>query len=63
MGLKPGDYVTLILEDDGSLHLMTTAQVVERAQRLLGLPVPYSLVDELLKDRREEVLREEGPTG
>ena len=57
LGIKPGDGMSMIIEDDG-IKLMTMEQVVKWAQKGLGLPVPYSLVDELLRERREEADRE-----
>ena len=56
LGLKPGDEVLLIL-DEGEVRVVTTRRAIERAQALVRQYVPagHSLVDELLKDRREEV--------
>lgn len=58
LGLKPGDEVLLIL-DEGELRVVTTQRAIERAQALVRRYVPAgrSLVNELLKDRREEVAR------
>ena len=56
-GVKPGDGLVILLEDD-CVKLLTMEQAVRRAQRLLGLPVARSLVDELLQERREEAARE-----
>lgn len=59
LGLRQGDEVVLALEDDG-LRLMTLDQAIRRAKALVRTFVPegVSLVDELLKDRREEAARE-----
>lgn len=57
MGLKPGEYVALVLEED-ALRVMNTEQTVRSVQRMLGFPIQRSLVDELIQERREEASRE-----
>lgn len=59
LGLRQGDGVVLALEDDG-LRLMTLDQAIRRAKALVRTFVPegVSLVDELVKDRREDAARE-----
>ena len=58
LGLEIGDEVILLLED-GELRLLTTQQIIERAQAIVRRYVPKgrSLSDELIKDRREESAR------
>ena len=58
MGLKPGDEVILALED-GEVRLLTPRRAIERAQALVRRYVPEgrSLVEELLRERREEASR------
>ena len=55
MGLKPGDSVTLRLED-GDLRVTTRREAIRRARRLLRQYVPegVSLVDELSAEKRRE---------
>ena len=57
LGLQVGDAVTLVLEDDGEVRLLTQAQAVRQAQALVRQHIDKdrSLVDELLAERREEV--------
>ena len=59
MGLNPGDEVLLTLEDD-ELKLVSTRRAIARAQALIReyIPEGVSLVDELIKERREEASRE-----
>ena len=56
LGLQIGDAVTLVLDDNGEVRLLTQAEAVRRAQALVQQHVDRnrSLVDELLADRREE---------
>ncbi|MBI2830338.1 MAG: AbrB/MazE/SpoVT family DNA-binding domain-containing protein [Chloroflexi bacterium] len=58
MGLKPGDEVLLVLEDD-ELRVISTRQAIVRAQTLLRRYIPKgrSLSKELIKERREEAAR------
>ena len=58
LGLEIGDEVILLLED-GELRLLTTQQIIERAQAIVRRYVPKgrSLSDELIKARREESAR------
>jgi AbrB family looped-hinge helix DNA binding protein len=56
LGLQIGDAVTLVLQDNGEVRLLTQAEAVRQAQALVRQHVDKnrSLVDELLADRREE---------
>ena len=58
MGLRPGDEVVFVVEEDG-LRLLTAAQAVRRAQSLIRRHVPSGrrLSEELLADRRTEAER------
>ncbi|MBI4339835.1 MAG: AbrB/MazE/SpoVT family DNA-binding domain-containing protein [Chloroflexi bacterium] len=55
LGLKPGDYVLIVLEGD-ELRLFTLRQSIRRIQELVRQHVPegVSLTDELLEERRQE---------
>ena len=59
LGLKEGDAVVLQL-DDGVLHVLTRAEAIRRAQKLVARHTggKRSLVDELTADRRAEAARE-----
>lgn len=59
MGIEPGDEVSLTLED-AELRIISTRKAIERAQALVRKYVPegVSLVDELIRERREEASRE-----
>jgi len=59
VGLNPGDPVAIEIHEDG-LHLVPFLQVVREVQKAFA---PYkkpgvSVVDELLRERREEAERE-----
>lgn len=60
IGVEIGDKVTLSVKDN-SLHITTQKEALRRLQALVRMHVPegVSLVDELIRDRREEVAREE----
>jgi AbrB family looped-hinge helix DNA binding protein len=60
LGLKVGDAVTLVLQDNGEVRLLTQADAVRQAQQLVRKHVSpdRSLVEELLAERREESGRE-----
>lgn len=60
LGLKIGDAVTLVLQGNGEVRLLTQTEAVRQAQQLVRkyVPVDRSLVEELLAERREEVGRE-----
>ena len=60
-GVKPGADLTISEEPDGRLSIQTYDQSVRRAQEMVRALVPpgVSLVDELLRERRREVAREE----
>ena len=55
LGLKPGEQVMLVLDDD-TLRVTTVHRAVRRAQQLLRRHVAdgVSLVDALIEDRRNE---------
>jgi len=59
LGIKPGDELTLRLED-GELRISTLRSRLERARRhvLKYVKPAVSLVDELIAERREEAKRE-----
>jgi AbrB family looped-hinge helix DNA binding protein len=59
LGLKPGQRVVLVLDDD-TLRVSSVHRAVRRAQQLLRRHVPegISLVDALIDDRRREAKRE-----
>jgi len=59
LGLHPGDPVAIELRDDG-VHLVPYSQVIREVQKAFA---PYkkpgvSVVDELIRERREEAARE-----
>ena len=56
LGLRVGDAVTLVLQDNGEVRLLTQTEAVRQAQALVRQHVDRdrSLVDELLAERREE---------
>lgn len=56
LGLRVGDAVTLVLQDNGEVRLLTQAEAIRQAQALVRQSVPKgrSLVEELLAERREE---------
>ncbi|MBI2831020.1 MAG: AbrB/MazE/SpoVT family DNA-binding domain-containing protein [Chloroflexi bacterium] len=58
LGLKPGDEVVMVLEDDG-IKVLGARQAIARSQALVRRYVPKGrkLSDELIKDRREEAAR------
>ena len=59
LGLKPGDDVILVLED-GEVRITTLPRVIQRAQEIVRRynPEGRSLVDELIRERRDEADRE-----
>lgn len=56
LGLRVGDAVTLVLQNNGEVRLLTQAEAVRQAQELVRrhIPLNRSLVEELLAERREE---------
>ncbi len=60
LGLKIGDAVTLVLQNNGEVRLLTQAEAVRQAQALVRqqLPASRSLVEELLAERRAEAASE-----
>ena len=59
LGLEPGDDVILVLED-GEVRITTLPSVIQRAQEIVRRcnPEGRSLVDELIRERRDEAARE-----
>ena len=55
LGLEPGAEVSLVLEE-GSLRVMSTAEAIRRAQRIVQqyVPADRELASELIADRRRE---------
>lgn len=64
MDVAPGDTVQIVL-DEGSVQIKSPRQVLREAQAYFCnlIPSGVSLVDELLRERREEVARERGKEG
>jgi AbrB family looped-hinge helix DNA binding protein len=58
LGIKPGDEVILVLEDE-EIRVVSTRQAIARAQTLLRRYIPKgrSLSEELIKERQEEAAR------
>ncbi len=58
LGLKSGDDVILVLEE-GEVRVMTPRRAIQRAQKLVRRYVPKGrrLVEDLLRERREETAR------
>jgi AbrB family looped-hinge helix DNA binding protein len=59
LDLQPGDEIVLLLEN-GAIRLIPLRQAVTMAQETVRQYVPHgtSLVDQLLRARREEAARE-----
>ncbi len=59
LGVKPGDQVIVVLEDN-AVRLLTREQAIKEAQEIVGgfVASDVSLVDELLLERREAAARE-----
>ena len=57
LGLHVGDAITLVLQHNGEVRLLTQAEAIRQAQQLVrqNVPAGRSLVEELLAERREEV--------
>lgn len=60
LGLQIGDAVTLILQNNGEVRLLTHKEAVRQAQALVRqyISEERSLVDELLAERRAEADKE-----
>jgi AbrB family looped-hinge helix DNA binding protein len=60
LGLRVGDSLTLVLQNNGEVRLLTQVEAVKHAQALVRqvIPAERSLVDELLAERREEAAGE-----
>jgi len=61
LGLQEGDRLVARLREDGTLELLSFREVVRRVRGLYKDLVPpgVSLVEELIRERREEARREE----
>jgi AbrB family transcriptional regulator (stage V sporulation protein T) len=61
LGLDQGDEVLLVRDEHG-LHVKTPAQLVREVQAYFSAlwPKERSVTEELLRERREEALREAG---
>jgi AbrB family looped-hinge helix DNA binding protein len=59
LGVRTGDEIVMVLEQ-GSVRLLTPREAVRRAQALVRRYVPegVSLVEELIRERRQEAERE-----
>jgi AbrB family looped-hinge helix DNA binding protein len=59
LGIKPGDELMLVLEDD-EVRILTPARALARAQELVGryLGAGGSLATELIAERRQEAADE-----
>lgn len=59
LGLEEGDRVVAVLDED-SVRIMTPAQALDRARRVLRQHIPEGrdLVQKLLDERRDEAARE-----
>ncbi len=60
LGLRVGDAITLVLQNDGEVRLLIQAEAIRQAQALVRRQVPASrsLVEELLAERRKEADRD-----
>ena len=62
LAIEPGASIAFVLEDDGTLRLMTVKQGIKRAQAIAARYIKkrpgQSLVDEFIADRRAEAARE-----
>jgi len=58
--LRIRDAVTLVLQNNGEVRLLTQAEAIRQAQQLVRQQVPAdrSLVEELLAERRKEAASE-----
>ncbi|HAR69473.1 MAG TPA: AbrB family transcriptional regulator [Thermus scotoductus] len=60
LGLREGDRLLLRWREEGILELVSFREVAHRARGLLkGLAPGVNLVDELIRDRREEARKED----
>ncbi len=64
LGIAAGDAL-IVSADNQGIHLQTFAQAVRAAQEALAAYRVHgeSVVDELIRDRRQEARREYGPSG
>ncbi|MGC9528540.1 MAG: AbrB/MazE/SpoVT family DNA-binding domain-containing protein [Limnospira sp.] len=59
LNLQPGDQLTLTIEKDGSLRLVSLRQQIQKLRGIFKDIAPgVSLADELIRERREEARRE-----
>ncbi len=56
LGLQIGDTITLVLQENGEVRLLSQAEAVRQAQNLVRrfIPEETNLVDELIAERRVE---------
>jgi len=55
LGLQPGDHLTLQVQNDGSLRLVSLREQLKQVRGILKSLAPErNLTDELIQDRREE---------
>ncbi|MBE9171496.1 AbrB/MazE/SpoVT family DNA-binding domain-containing protein [Pleurocapsales cyanobacterium LEGE 06147] len=55
LGLQPGDRLTLQVQNDGSLRLVSLREQLKQVRGILKSLAPErNLTDELIQDRREE---------
>ncbi len=56
LGLQIGDTITLVLQENGEVRLLSQAEAVRQAQNLVRrfIPEETNLVDELIAERRSE---------
>lgn len=59
-GIKPGDRLIPIVEENGMISLRTRAQIITEIKEVFARAATpgESVVDELLRERREEVGRD-----
>lgn len=60
LGVKAGDEVILVLEDDGAVRIMTPARALQRAKQAVRKYVGADrrLGEELIAERRQDLERE-----
>jgi AbrB family looped-hinge helix DNA binding protein len=58
LGMKPGDKLTVRLEDD-QLSVYTAMAGIRRVQKRLGPYLPKDAVDQFLRSKRQEAAKEE----
>lgn len=56
LGLRVGDALTIVLQDNGEVRLLIRSEAVRQEQQFIS--ADCNLVEELLSERREEAGRE-----